>query len=198
MKSTCTFLVFLLLGTFSVQAGTSRHALGGFWQNEEHKVVIEVSLTDYGFRAIRTDDDRWYRYEWVGDNVYTDRDGNRYVVYSDDNMVWESYDGRQLHFRKLERRGDSDRSYREHYSTAALAGSWTDFRRDAQLRISPEKGGFNARIWQGDWRFYERIGPDYFEDRIGNNFTLLRDGRLKYQDRSSGRVYYFEHFSARY
>lgn len=173
-------------------AATSPHAINGYWKNDKFQVVIELKVTEYGLKTIRTDQGRWYYYDWAYDNVYTDPDGNRYIIYDEYTMVWEANDGRRLQFRKLDDRRRGDYPSVPSNNLTALGGQWTDFRYDAQLRVVPERDGFRARIWNGAWRFYNRIDQNYFKDRYGNTFTLLRDGRLKYEDSRSRRVYVFE------
>ncbi|PHN02860.1 hypothetical protein [Flavilitoribacter nigricans] len=196
MKILTTLIFSLSLGLMA-SAATAPHAINGYWKNDKFQVVIELQVTDYGFKTMRTDRDRWYHYDWSFENVYSDQDGNRYIVYDEQTLVWEANDGRRLQFRKLEQRGIGDYRPEPAVATTALGGHWTDFHYDAQLRVIPERGGFKARIWNGAWRFYDRLDHNTFQDRYGNTFTLQQNGKLKYQDSRSRRVYFFEHTSDR-
>ena len=91
VKMYSTGIILLL----TVTASIASH-IEGLWQVNQSNDLIEIRTTNNGIKAKFVDSGSWDFYETLRNDRYEDRKGNRYILQSSDQLLWESRNGRSV------------------------------------------------------------------------------------------------------
>lgn len=171
--------IFMTLGLFltSSYSAEARNDVEGLWSNQRYNVKIRVEQTRDGIRVQRTDRSRWRAYEQVRNLQFRDREGNTYYMVNDQELEWESRDGRKrIRFRR-DRRRSTNRPQtiaRRAITARDLHGTWLNPWNSDCLIIRARRGELRVRgIGIGTRTFF--VTRNGFQDRKGNILRLQRN-----------------------
>ncbi len=184
MKKILPILLFQLCLAFSLQAGIT---IQGLWQAAEANVQIEIQEDYAGIKVRRTDENRWYYYEFDGNGTYRNSEGAKYQLYSDDELVYvNDFKGQRLRFYKNRGRLNTPidvpwylyEGRRVSYISAAklLDGLWAVTRTRDRILIDRRGRDLLVTI-NGRSRTYRPTNNGYFADRFGNRVKLTSNNR---------------------
>lgn len=184
MKKILPILLFQCCLFFQLQAGVT---IRGLWQAADANVQIEIQDDYAGIKVRRTDENRWYYYEFDGNGTYRNSEGARYQLHSDDELVYiNDVKGQRIRFFK-----DTDRfntpidapwylyeGRRVSYLSAAklLDGLWGAPRTRERILIDRRGRDLLVTI-NGRSRLYRPTNNGNFADRFGNRIKLTSNNR---------------------
>lgn len=159
VKMYSTGIILLLTITIGSAA-----QIEGFWQVDRSNDIIEIRSTRDGIKAKFVDRGEWENYEYLRQNIYEDRRGNRYIFRSDEDLKWESRDNRRVvNLRKSYNSGDEN-----HYHDDGWDNDYYDDRNNRQGR----SGNYDNN------RNIEACGPS-----CGHNCVHVRNRKVNRADR---------------
>lgn len=179
----------MLLFSPSIWADSNRHHIEGLWRAESFRVAIEIEEDRNGIKVRRTDENRWYYYDFSGNGTYENRLGDRYRLWNEDQLEYSNDEkGQRIQFYRANtqnfrnnrdgRSGDNSPGYRKSidYRTAAnlLEGRW--WNNSIRQRIFIDRRGSELVVhFDGRARTFRPSYDGYFEDRRGNRLKLMEN-----------------------
>lgn len=184
MKKILPILLFQCGLFVNLQAGVT---IRGLWQAAETNVQIEVQEDYAGIKVRRTDENRWYYYEFDGNGTYRNNDGARYQLHSDDELIYiNDFKGQRIRFFKNTNRFNTPidapwylyEGRRVSYISAAklLDGLWGATRTRDRIQIDRRGRDLLVTI-NGRSRLYRPSNNGFFTDRFGNRVKLTSNNR---------------------
>ena len=199
-------LYYLLAILFALPLLSFANNPDGYWYNQDYNVEILVETTRDGIRVKRSDKRNWYNYEKVARNRYEDYRRNTYKI-KNDQIIWESNDGRQyLRFDRMRKwQDDRDRYYEDDWGNSntcghqghcdcyqhenhhgqnvghrhGIEGKWYSGDRRTYIKVSKAGRSYiKVKTKHSSLKYrYRRIADYTYQDHRGNILKFTRDGR---------------------
>jgi hypothetical protein len=194
MKKIITLFV---LNVLFLSTSNAAPTIRGLWQAENANVQIEVQDDYAGIKVRRTDENRWYFYEFDGNGTYRNNNGAKYQLYSDDELIYiNTRKNQRIRFIKNNGRdayGAEEPWYyhdrrRISYISAAklLDGLWISSRSGDRISVDRRGRDLFVRI-NGLERLYRPTSDGFFEDIRGNRLKLSSNNRAVLEHRNYRR-----------
>src|SRR5688572_13544892 len=115
MRKNSLILTGILTALLFCFTAAKADPLDGLWQNDRQNITVRIEQEGNSFRAKRTDEPIWYRYDLQDDNVYADRNGNWYEVLDQNQLEWnEARTNKRIIFRRVDSRSGDHTTDRDH------------------------------------------------------------------------------------
>ena len=177
--------IILLL---TITASIASH-IEGLWQVNRSNEMIEIRSTNNGIKAKYVDSGSWDFYETLRNDRYEDRKGNRYILQSSDQLLWESRDGRRvMNFQKAQsnssRRGNYNNGRNNGYGSRNN-GHNDDYRNSNRNGQRYDDYGNSNRNRQryDDYGSYNGQNDEYCGPNCADNCTDHKRGKRVKNDR---------------
>ncbi len=193
-KMYSTGIILLIAITLSAAS-----KIEGLWQVNNSKEIIEIRTTNQGIKAKFVESHDWDHYDYLRNNTYEDRQGNRYTLQSSKNLTWESRDGRKkLRLFKAYDNYNSNRNYGSNNQGSTRYQRKDRYDDDYNYRQGRNDYGYDRYDQHGNDNYsrnrYDHYGNDNYgrnnryddgfcSDNCAANCSMHRNGRFNGTDR---------------
>ena len=185
-----TLLMMMLLPAAYFFSGTLlAYHLDGLWHNDREDITIRIQSQDDGFRAKRIDQGVWYYYQPAGKNIYTDRQGNRYEVIRENEIIWrDARTNNRVNFRKVDdhdrnrsRIDGHDRDWKKGHASdrESFNGTWINRKTGQHLEIRSTGNGYQVRKEHEQWEKFTVRQDDLLRSRNGASIELINPNMIR-------------------
>lgn len=195
-------IIVSLIAFGPFRAANAAHQIEGYWLNTRNHVGIDIEETSHGIRVRRTDQNKWYQYDRIRVDQYRDSQGNTYYQFDNDELEWESYDGRRrIKFRRSHRDERYGHDYRDRYHDDSpgtyhiykqLSGRWINESTGLRIQIKEKRNRLKVKT-RGKWRDFRQTRGGDFIDQRGNRYRI-RQGWLEYVSHHGDLVMRFKKY----